>query len=107
MVDQDQPRLRLRLRLGELADELGGTLTGDPAREILGVAGIDDAGPTDLTFLADRRYAEQAARTRAAAILVATPEPGLPCPTITVPDPLVAFLAVATRYHPATLPPPG
>jgi len=103
----DRGRPRLTIRLDELAAALNGTLAGDPAREIQGVAGVDDAGPTDLTFLADRRYAENAARTRAGAILIAAPEPGLPCPTIAVPDPLAAFLTVAARFHPGTAPAPG
>ena len=50
----------LRIRLGDLASELGGTLAGDPEREITGVAAVHEAGPNDLTFLADRRYAEDA-----------------------------------------------
>ena len=103
----DPGRPALSIRLGELAQELGGTLSGDPGRAITGVAGVEDAGPGDLTFLADRRYAENAARTRAAAILIAAPEAGLPCPAIVVPDPLAAFLTVAARYHPSTVPAPG
>jgi len=103
----DLGRSPLTIRLGAIAAELGGTLTGDPACEISGVAGVDEAGPSDLTFLADRRYAELAVRTRAAAILVAAPEPGLPCPAILVPDPLAAFLTIAARFHPAVAPAPG
>jgi UDP-3-O-[3-hydroxymyristoyl] glucosamine N-acyltransferase len=97
----------LRIRLGDLAAELGGTLRGDPEREITGVAALSDAGPGDLTFLADRRYADEAGRTRAGAMLVAGDPPALPCPTVTVPDPLRAFLEVAVRYHPPVESSPG
>ncbi len=79
------PRMRaadppLRFRLGDLAAELDGVLEGDPNVEITGVAGIRDAGPGDLTFLADLRQAPLLARTRASAVLVAggDPAPGFP-----------------------------
>jgi UDP-3-O-[3-hydroxymyristoyl] glucosamine N-acyltransferase len=42
-----------RIRLGDLAARLGCTLHGDPDLEITGVAGVEQAGPTELTFLAN------------------------------------------------------
>jgi UDP-3-O-[3-hydroxymyristoyl] glucosamine N-acyltransferase len=68
-----------RIRLGDLAARLGCTLHGNPDIEITGVAGVDRAGPTEITFLANPKYAPKVRDTRAAAILVkqalAQPQP--------------------------------
>ena len=65
------------MRLADLAERLGGVLTGDPDADITGVAGIREAKEGDLTFLADPRYAPYAAATEATAILVANGTKGL------------------------------
>jgi UDP-3-O-[3-hydroxymyristoyl] glucosamine N-acyltransferase len=62
-----------RIRLGDLATRLGCTLHGDPDLEITGVAGVERAGPTELTFLANPKYAPKVKTTRAGAILVKQP----------------------------------
>jgi len=59
-----------RIRLGDLASALGCELYGDPELEITGVAGVDRAGPNELTFLANLKYAPKVKETRAGAILV-------------------------------------
>lgn len=58
------------MKLHELADTLGCTLEGDPEVEIRSIATLDKAGPGDLSFLTDNRYAEQVGPSRASAILV-------------------------------------
>ena len=45
------------MRLGEIATRLSCALEGDPDLEITDVAGIQEAEPGELTFLANRRYA--------------------------------------------------
>ncbi|HTS49954.1 MAG TPA: UDP-3-O-(3-hydroxymyristoyl)glucosamine N-acyltransferase [Bryobacteraceae bacterium] len=62
-----------RISLGDLAARLGCELRGDPSIEITGVAGMEQAGPSDLTFLANPKYASKVKHTGAAAILVAEP----------------------------------
>ncbi|HTB19892.1 MAG TPA: UDP-3-O-(3-hydroxymyristoyl)glucosamine N-acyltransferase [Bryobacteraceae bacterium] len=59
-----------RIRLGDLAARLGCTLHGDPDITITGVAGVERAGPSELTFLANPKYAPKVKETRAGAILV-------------------------------------
>jgi UDP-3-O-[3-hydroxymyristoyl] glucosamine N-acyltransferase len=59
------------MKLAELASALGCELEGDGSIEITGVAGIEHAGPTELTFLANPKYAPRAKHTRAGAIIVA------------------------------------
>src|ERR1700689_5558673 len=62
-----------RIRLGDLAARLGCELHGNPDLEITGVAGVERAGPTELTFLANPKYAPKVKETRAGAILVKQP----------------------------------
>lgn len=59
------------MRASEIAATVGGELEGtDP--EITTVAPIDRAGPDDLSFLADARYAPYVSRSSAGVILVST-----------------------------------
>jgi UDP-3-O-[3-hydroxymyristoyl] glucosamine N-acyltransferase len=58
------------LPLRAIAEHLGDvTLDGDPDTEIRGVAGLREAGPGQLSFLANPRYAKELAATRAAAVI--------------------------------------
>ncbi len=57
----------------ELADALGCELAGDPGLEIAGVAPMEHAGPTELTFLANPKYAHKVKDSRAGAILISEP----------------------------------
>ncbi|MFN8877384.1 MAG: LpxD N-terminal domain-containing protein, partial [Gemmatimonadota bacterium] len=54
----------------EIARRGGGTLAGDPAVVIAGVAPLDRATPDDLSFLGAPRYAALAAATRAGVLLL-------------------------------------
>jgi UDP-3-O-[3-hydroxymyristoyl] glucosamine N-acyltransferase len=58
------------MNLSDLAARLACELRGDGAAEITGVAGMEHAGPTEITFLANPKYAPKVKYTRAAAILV-------------------------------------
>ncbi|MFM8559408.1 MAG: LpxD N-terminal domain-containing protein, partial [bacterium] len=55
--------------LAELAEELQGTVVGDPTTVIRGVAGIREAQAGDLTVLANTRYEGYLAETQASAII--------------------------------------
>ena len=56
--------------LGELARRLECPVEGDAAIEIRRVAKIEEAGPGDLTFLANPKYASKLASTRASAVIM-------------------------------------
>ncbi|MBN1845289.1 MAG: UDP-3-O-(3-hydroxymyristoyl)glucosamine N-acyltransferase [Sedimentisphaerales bacterium] len=58
------------MKLADLAQRLGARLTGDGGRQIRSVASLAEAGPEDLSFVTDDRYAAQLAESRAAAVLV-------------------------------------
>ena len=84
-----------------MAGTLGAELRGDADLEVTGVKGIEEAGPTELTFVANPRYAALARRTRAAAVLV---EPGfqeISAATLRLKNPYLAFSrALALFYQP-------
>lgn len=77
------------MRLEHLATGLGCQLVGDPTLEISGLAGMEQAACGQLTFLANPKYASKVKLTKASAILVAEPIPGLS----------IACLVSANPYH--------
>jgi UDP-3-O-[3-hydroxymyristoyl] glucosamine N-acyltransferase len=58
------------MKLSELAQKLSCRLEGPPDLEISGVAGIEHAGPGQVTFLANRKYFSLLKTTRASAVLI-------------------------------------
>lgn len=99
------PPGRPALTLGAVAEHVGGSLVGAPDVSVTGVAGIDEAGPTELTFVSNARYRGALGSTRAAGVLVAT---DLECPEgvalIRVADPYTAMMRVLLLFDPG--PPP-
>ncbi len=90
------------LRLAEIAAAVGGTVQGDADVRLTGIAPLDRAGPSDLTFLASTKYAKQLAHCGAGGVLV-SPElastPG-PCANrIVVAKPHDAMLALIPRFY--------
>ena len=66
------------MKLSEINQRLGTRLeNGAPEIEISGVAGIESAGPGQLTFVANPKYAIAARTTKAAAVIVAEDFPAL------------------------------
>src|SRR5919109_718522 len=91
------------MKLRGIAAALGCRLEGDGDLEITGLAGMEHAGPSQLTFLANPKYASKVKRTRAGAILVAEAVPGFAC--LISDNPYLDFArALALFYQP---PPPA
>ena len=61
---------RPTMKVSEIAELLRGTPAGDAEREILGVAALETAGPTELAYVESPRVLEQAAASRAGCLLV-------------------------------------
>lgn len=97
------------MKLKDIARAVGGDLFGDGEFEIRGVAGIREAEPGDLTFLANGRYAEFVATTKASAILLAKDSTLSPkgMATILCRDPYVAFVAALHCFAPVETFPDG
>lgn len=97
------------MKLSELASRIGGVLDGDGTLDIRGVAGIRDAGAGDLSFIANPRYAPEAASTKASAVIVpADWASDCPAALIRVKNPDSTFAeAAALFYVPAPRPAVG
>ena len=92
---------------GRLAELLGCELLGDSHIEITGVSTIERAGPGEITFLANMKYAPKAKGTRAAAIIAAAPVKESPAATLISANPYHDFARALALYYQPPKPPPG
>jgi len=86
--------------LGRIAEALGATLEGDPARVIRGVAPLDSAGPEHVSFLVNARYTRAAAQSAAGAVVVGRDVEGLSQALLRVESPQTALIALLRLFHP-------
>ncbi len=100
------------MTLGELARRLDCPVEGDAAIEIRRVAKIEEAGPGDLTFLANPKYASRLAATRASAVIMNGAAASLndaapPCAVIRSASPYLTFARAAQVLSPEQRPAAG
>jgi UDP-3-O-[3-hydroxymyristoyl] glucosamine N-acyltransferase len=89
------------MKLGELASRLGAELRGDAELEVTGVRGIEEAGPSEITFVANPRYASLARTTKAVAVLVDPEFQEVTPATLRIKNPYLAFSrALGLFYQP-------
>ncbi len=84
-------------------------MEGDADTEVTGVAPVEEAGSTDLTFVVDQRYARALAGSGAGAAL-APPELEVDAgdtALVRVRNPRAAFGRLIRRFHPGREPPEG
>src|SRR5438132_879973 len=82
--------------LGDLAAVAAAELVGDPSSLIEGVNTLDEAGPTDLSFLSNPLYTEAMKHTKAGAVCVGRDAPRAPGKNFLVADnPSAAFQKIA------------
>ncbi len=97
--------------LGELANEIGGRVHGDPALVVSGVKTLEDAGPADLSLLTQAKYRAAALASRAGALLTA-PAAGADRELaarnlLLADDPALALAKALALFHPPRAPRPG
>jgi len=99
------------MKLAQIAAALKARLeNGSPDVEITGVAGIKDAGPGQLTFLANPKYVGAARATKASAIIVTEEFSAIPTALLRSKNPYLAFARAlelfyrAPRYEPGVHP---
>jgi UDP-3-O-[3-hydroxymyristoyl] glucosamine N-acyltransferase len=92
--------------LSVLAEKIGARLQGQDA-EVSGIAGVDEAGPGQVTFLSNPKYAVQARDTKATAIIAKQPISGSGCAFLLTPDPYLAFALAVAQFHPPVRLPAG
>lgn len=94
------------MKLADLAARLGAELRGNGDVEISGVRGIEEAGPSEITFVANPKYASLVHKTSAAAVLVNPDFPEVSIATLRLTNPYHAFAqALGFFYQPPSYPP--
>jgi len=89
----------VRKTLQEIALILGAKVTGDGRVQVERLAGLDEAEPGDLTFLADSKLSGRLAGLKASALLLSESiKAQTPLPHIRVKDANLAMLTLAERY---------
>jgi UDP-3-O-[3-hydroxymyristoyl] glucosamine N-acyltransferase len=96
------------MKLSQIASALDARLeNGSADTEITGLNGIEQAGPAEITFVANAKYAPAARLTKAAAVIVAMDFPAIPAATLRVEDPYLSFARALELFHKPLPYPPG
>jgi UDP-3-O-[3-hydroxymyristoyl] glucosamine N-acyltransferase len=89
-----------KMTTAEIARVVNGRLVGNGGVIIRGLAKIEDAGPEDLSFIANPRYVRFLETTRAGAVLVVPNLADANRTVIEVADPYLEFLRLLEMFHP-------
>ncbi len=95
------------MKLSELAARLGCKLDGPEDLEITGVAGMDEASATELTFLANPKYHRKLQTSHAAAIIVGPEVEVSGRPVLRSENPYLTFAKALELFVPLERPPAG
>jgi UDP-3-O-[3-hydroxymyristoyl] glucosamine N-acyltransferase len=94
--------------LAQIAQHINGQLVGDPDYTVTAVGTLTDAGPEQLSFLANTKYKKYLQSTRAGAVIVAAGvESDADIQLIQVDDPYVAYAKAASLLYPEVKPATG
>jgi len=93
----------MRFKLGEVAEQVGGELTGDPDTVITGISGIKEAREGDITFLANPKYASLAKSTKASAIITSFDDIESDKPLIKAKNPSLIFAKAIGLFSPQNI----
>jgi UDP-3-O-[3-hydroxymyristoyl] glucosamine N-acyltransferase len=96
-----------RVKLKDLAVHLGCRLEGDGDIEVSRLAGLAQAGPGDVTFLANPRYTPALKTTKASAVILGEDAPAAPCTMLRSRDPYLAFANAVALFADEAPPVPG
>ena len=93
--------------LAELAARVGGEVSGDASLVIDGVAPLEEAGPSHVSFFSNKKYRAAFEASRAGAVVV---EPGEDVPAgravLRARNAYLAFAKISTLFHPPREPMP-
>lgn len=88
------------MKLSEIAAALDLRLeNGSPDTEITGLNGIEQAGPGELTFVSNPKYAGEARTTRASAVIVGEDFPAIPAAMLRAKDAYLSFARALELFH--------
>ncbi|MDO7927841.1 UDP-3-O-(3-hydroxymyristoyl)glucosamine N-acyltransferase [Pseudomonas sp. KFB-139] len=89
------------IKLGQLAEFLGATLRGDKDKNITGLATLQEAGPDQISFLANPQYRKFLVDAKAAAVLLKPADAeGYAGDALLVPDPYLAYARISHLFDP-------
>ena len=89
------------IKLGQLAEFLGATLRGDKDKDINGLATLQEAGPDQISFLANPQYRKFLTDTQAAAVLLKPADAdSFAGNALLVPDPYLAYARISHLFDP-------
>ena len=88
------------MKLCEIAELLGCELIGDPEIEITGVAGLEEAGSSELTFFSNPHYMPLVRTTKAAALLTQSAIEGIDLSLLVSSNPYLDFARALEIFHP-------
>ena len=88
------------MKLSAIAAALHARLeNGSPDTEITGINGIEQAGPGELTFVSNPKYAAAARTTKASAVIVSEDFPAIPGAMLRAKDPYLTFARALELFH--------
>ncbi|WP_122575076.1 UDP-3-O-(3-hydroxymyristoyl)glucosamine N-acyltransferase [Pseudomonas viridiflava] len=89
------------IKLGQLAEFLDATLRGDQDKDINGLATLQEAGPDQISFLANPQYRKFLIDTQAAAVLLKPADAdSFAGDALLVPDPYLAYARISHLFDP-------
>ncbi|MFG0325353.1 UDP-3-O-(3-hydroxymyristoyl)glucosamine N-acyltransferase [Pseudomonas sp. zjy_11] len=93
--------MSVTMTLGQLAEALGATLKGPETLQITGLATLQEAGPGQLSFLANPQYRKFLDDSQAAAVLLkAADAEGFAGNALIVADPYLAYARISHLFDP-------
>ncbi|HEX9111206.1 MAG TPA: LpxD N-terminal domain-containing protein, partial [Terriglobales bacterium] len=88
------------MKLSQISEALGTKLdNASPDTEITGVAGIEYAGPGQVTFVANVKYTAAAKTTRASAVIVAENFPAISAGMLRSKNPYLAWAKAVELFY--------
>ncbi len=100
-------RARIPISLAQIHKVVGGELVGSPQATVTNLAGFQEAGPNDLTFVTGDRLLKTGGPTVAGALLAHRRLAEMTNPHIVVANPTLAFAQVAQAFFCPISPPRG
>ena len=95
------------MKLRDLAERLDCRLEGDGEVEITRATGLEEAGPSDLTFFANAKYTAALRSTRAGAVILGDAAPAVACAALRAKNPYLAFAKAVEIFAPVWTPERG
>ena len=99
----EHPPMQFAFTLEEILEILAeGQTEGNTEEKVVGIASLLEARPGDLSFLGNRKYRKEVARTNASVVLLPEDFKGLPRENqvyLRIPDPSIALARICERVE--------